>query len=112
MAGSLHWLSWLNRDEDRWSNLRSGKSCGWMNYRPATMLRIDVGMHRAAFRWVARRHRYWHDHPTWSDRLGVGHQSALLDRRGGDFVRSGRLVAAVTTRPGQCQNRSPIRSNG
>ena len=42
----------------------------------------------------------------------LGINSALLDRRGGDFVGPGRLAAAVTTRPGQCQNGSSIRSNG
>ena len=44
--------------------------------------------------------------------IGWGHQSALLDRRGGDFVGPGWLAAAVTTRPGQCENRSSTRSNG
>ena len=29
-----------------------------------------------------------------------------------DFVGPGWLAAAVTTRPGQCQNRSSTRSNG
>ena len=39
-------------------------------------------------------------------RLGVGHQSPPLDRRGGDFVRHGRLAAAITTHQGRASGPS------